>query len=142
MLKPNEQCESCAFRPAGSPGAAAEVNNRLKGEICALSGVPFSCHHAPDGRELNWRGSPADLFQSMNGRKDLRVCAGWKLAVAEHARRGLFAAGRTVRRALGIYGLDQLNIFLSRDIEPEEKEEAHLEFGRILKILIKKKGSS
>ena len=94
-----------------------------------------SCHHAPDGRELR---SHADFIESLtNGRKDLRICAGWKAAVAENVRRGLFARGRTVRRALGEYAVDQLNIFVSRDVEAEDKEDARLELDRTLRILCK-----
>ena len=138
-LTPNEQCDSCAFRPKAKTGASSEVNNRLKGEICALSGVPFSCHHAPDGRELNWRGSASDFINSLdNGRKDLRVCAGWKHSVREFARRGYFKTNRVVRRALGQYALDQLQIFLAKDIEDPEKEEARIDLGRTLRMLAKK----
>ena len=137
-LAPNQQCETCAFRPNGNAGASSEVHNRLKGEICALSAVPFSCHHAPDGRELNWRGSTADFIESLSGRKDLRVCAGWKVAVRRFAACGYFKNNRTIRQALGQYAMDQINIFLSKDIDPSEKEEARLEIGRALKILAKR----
>lgn len=137
MLDPNKKCESCAFRRNTGNGAASEVNNRLKGEICALSGVPFSCHHAPDGRELNWRGSSVDFFKSLTGRGDLRVCAGWKQAVRRLAARGYFKTNRIIRRGIGEYALDQLSTFLSSG-DPVDKEEAHLELGRSLKMLVKR----
>src|SRR5579863_867335 len=79
-LDPNSPCSTCAYGTAG--GAAKEPHNRLKGQICALGGIPFFCHHAPDGRELNWHGGPAEYFASMRDRRDIRMCAGWKREVA------------------------------------------------------------
>jgi hypothetical protein len=140
-LAPNQQCDSCAFRPKAKTGAASEVHNRLKGQICALSGVAFSCHHAPDGRELDWRGSPADFIRSLNGRRDLRVCAGWKAAVHGFVRRGYFKSNRIVRHALGQYAMHQMEIFLGKDIDAAEKEEARVELGRTLMILTKRESA-
>lgn len=137
-LSPNQQCDTCAFRKANTGGASSEVQNRLKGEICALSGVPFSCHHAPDGRELDWRGTSADFMRSLTGRRDLRVCAGWKAAVRRNLRRGYFKANRAVRRALGQYAIDQLQIFTSSDIDQVDKEEARIELGRTVRMLAKR----
>jgi hypothetical protein len=37
-------CNTCAFR-AGCITHDKEPHNALKGEICALSGVPFFCHY-------------------------------------------------------------------------------------------------
>ena len=138
MLNPNKPCETCAFGKA--VGAAGEVNNRLAGEICALSGVPFGCHHAPDGRELNWRHGALEFMKSLvNGKRDLRVCAGWKREVAKYAKQGLYKKNRGIRMALGRYALDQLQIFLSRKVDPVEKEEARMELEKTLHQLVRRR---
>lgn len=114
MLLPNERCSTCAFG-FGKIGAAGESNNRLKGELAAVGAIPFSCHHAPDGRELNWHGSAADFINSLQGRKDLRVCAGWKAAVAGHAKDPQWRKNLWVRRPLAQYAMDVLTAFMSEE---------------------------
>ena len=84
-LSPQTPCDTCAF---GKAGGATEPHNRLKGQICALGGLPFFCHHAPDGRELDWHGDSADYFRSLRNKKDRRVCAGWKREVRAYRSRG------------------------------------------------------
>ncbi len=43
----SEQCHGCAFKPGAT--AHQESNNRLKGAIAAIGGIPFHCHE-----KLGW----------------------------------------------------------------------------------------
>jgi hypothetical protein len=134
-VSPSDPCDTCAF---GKAGAATEPHNALKAQISALGGIPFFCHHAPDGRELNWRGSPADYWASMASKKDARVCAGWKREVA--AQRRLFRGPyNVIRRAVAESALDALAAFLwNKRCGPQmskEKLEAHRHIKRALRFL-------
>lgn len=134
-LSPNQPCGTCAYRE----GAAAnrEVSNRVRAMICELGGVPFHCHHATDGRELNWRGSQADFFASMASRRDLRLCAGWKSAVAKRKAQGFFGKFGCIRRAIAINALDSLEAFLHPS-DPQEKQEAQEDLWKALRFLVKR----
>jgi hypothetical protein len=111
-LSPNIRCQSCAFGPQRSSVTAHEPDNVLRGTIAALGGVPFRCHHAPDGRELNWRGGPVEFLKSMDGRRDYRICAGWKSKVRQLAKRGHFNKRKSILHALGQYAMERLDDFL------------------------------
>jgi hypothetical protein len=118
-LDPNSPCSTCAFR-AGA-GANKEVYNRLRAMVAALGAVPFTCHHAPDGRELNWKAGPIEYVNSLSGRRDIRVCAGWKSEVRKLARRGRFRdlAARTRFRAVASFMLDGIQEAVNAP-EPEK----------------------
>lgn len=96
-------CDSCAFHP----GAAAhnELYNRLRGEICAITGVPFWCHHGKDGTD--YTNSSKFVSRSEIRARGMRVCEGWKAEVRKHV-----AAGsdrwhrRLIRRWRGEAALD------------------------------------
>lgn len=84
-------CETCAFNKPGSGGAANEVNNRLKGQICAHGGIPFFCHHDRSGQEYNWKTGmlgPLELPPA-----ERRICQGWRGAVAKLNADGQFFRG-------------------------------------------------
>lgn len=134
-LSPQTPCDTCAF---GKAGGATEPHNRLKGQICALGGLPFFCHHAPDGRELDWHGDSADYFRSLRNKKDRRVCAGWKREVRAYRSRGFFGKYRIIRRAVAQGALDSLVEFLADDTEAEEKLQAQHHLWRALRFLVRR----
>jgi hypothetical protein len=135
-LNPSVPCETCAF---GKAGAACELNNVLKGQIASLGGVPFWCHHAPDGRELNWQGGQAEYFGSLNGKRDIRICAGWKRDVSKNKIRGLFSNPYgVIRRAVAEGALDALQDFLSPTGTAKQKRAARLHINRALRYLTAK----
>jgi len=114
------QCSGCAFKS----GAAAngEVTNRLRGAFAALGGYVFLCHESlgwkhgktdyPKGarealdvielsRVLRRCGvSEAYLQEKRAALPDIRVCGGWRAAVARLAAAGWFRspAVRYIRR--------------------------------------------
>ena len=129
-LDPNERCKSCAYNKDGA-GAREEVHNRLKAFIAASTCIPFHCHYAPNGRELNWHGSSANYVASRHGRQDIRVCAGWKEMIRriDHPRNT-----RIIRRSLGQYSLDCLDAFLA-ETGKSERQELLQELKRTLSLL-------
>ena len=85
-MDPKKCCGTCAFGKPGGAGAASETNNRLEALICAQGGIPFYCHHKPDGAEWNWQSGLIG-FSALRPH-ERRICAGWKAAV-----QALFATG-------------------------------------------------
>ncbi len=82
-MDPGRTCETCAL--GGGHGAAGEITNRLKATVAAAAGVPFFCHHSRSGPEYDWRsGGLGPLILPPTER---RLCAGWKVAVAERWRK-------------------------------------------------------
>lgn len=117
-----DPCSTCAFGPKRPGTAAAEPNNSVKGLICALGPLPFFCHHGRDGAEYDWKGSPLGVMQLAP--ENRKVCAGWKQAVHERARRGWFRSGRLIRRAVARVALDLLATFIDEETSPALKERA------------------
>ncbi len=130
-MNPNDPCDTCAFGTRGRGGAADELNNRLKGILCAISGTPFFCHHAADGTIYNWQaGKLGPMALAPNNR---RLCAGWKHAVAKLAARGHFRFSpvdaeqhllRQYHKGLGNDATRALDDFLATR-EPVAKAEAN-----------------
>lgn len=89
-------CDTCAFRPG--PGAHEEPYNRLRSNICAMSGVPFFCHEG-----IDWRGQDAmSRLPGLLHSGDAHICAGWKERVSLAIPRGREHAGcRQLRKLLG-----------------------------------------
>jgi len=74
-----EPCETCAFRK--SCETWQEPRNRIVSQICAAGPLPFFCHVGIDWRDpLMHRVSALVLARVAPG--GLRVCQGWKRAVA------------------------------------------------------------
>lgn len=113
------QCSGCAFKP----GAAAnrEQTNMLRGFFTALGAIPFYCHHAMGYDEATGKypAGASTALQILSNRKlrtsiealgakpipiefqkSIRVCGGWKAAVARLKSDGWFADARVnlVRR--------------------------------------------
>ncbi len=128
-------CDSCAFRE-GSETFDREPYNRFRGQICALSGVPFFCHHG-----LNWHKPIAirkGIATDVDGnRQRLKVCQGWRAQGVKDVPAGpKHAVKRMIRRALGQDCLDTLECAISES-DPAEHAElwAHLraQFKKLLK---------
>ncbi len=108
----NRQCHGCALRT----GAAAneEPHNRLRGIFAALGGYPFACHDSlgwggddvgyPKGavnalailhsqRKIIAAGADPELIEKQVAevRRNLRMCGGWRAAVARLKAAGWFA---------------------------------------------------
>jgi hypothetical protein len=74
-----EMCESCAFRK--SCETWHEPRNRAVSQICVAGPLPFFCHTGLDWRDpLTHCLSALGLARAAAG--GLRVCEGWKRAVA------------------------------------------------------------
>jgi hypothetical protein len=112
----NGACSGCAFKQ----GAAAnqEANNRLRGILTALGGIPFVCHSSigwtPDKNGYPLGAMNAiDVIMSpklqkalknvtgddpladpamIEFRSQIRMCAGWRSAVARLKKAGWFAS--------------------------------------------------
>lgn len=114
----NSPCDSCAFRE-GSETFEREPYNRFRGQIAALSGLPFFCHHG-----LNWRGPMAirkGLVFDMDGKvQHVKICAGWRAEVALHITPA--TPDRRIRRGLGQAILDQLDAAIAETGIAEKKE--------------------
>jgi hypothetical protein len=93
-------CDSCAFSPGA--GAHDEIYNRFRAEVCALTGVPFYCHHGFD-----WENQPRYLAKSEV--RQIVLCAGWKREVQRHVKPGIAGKrARLVRRWKGLMVLERL----------------------------------
>ncbi len=134
-----DPCATCAFGKSG--GAADEANNRLKGMICALGGIPFFCHHGRNGKEYAWRDGQLGVMElPPNERK---VCGGWRRTVAMLAKRGHFrwtkvladnAALRRYQQSLGSDACRALDDFLG-ETDPEAKAKANRDLRMNLEAL-------
>jgi hypothetical protein len=124
-------CDTCAF---GKTGAALEPHNRLRASICALGPFPFSCHHARDGREIDWR----DRLSSPAAR-DLRICVGWQREVARRAKLGYFKGPyREIRRAVAYAALQEVYAFTNQNVRAQDHRDPLGRLRRILRFLSKR----
>lgn len=124
------QCVGCAFLP----GAAAnrEPHNFLKCQLAALGGFPFYCHDGQDWRDPE---SHRTATRSEIRRRGIRICAGWKEAVAKLAREGHFNEGRLLKRCFAIAGLEALDGFIHAGDDAEFKAESLATLKRVLTSL-------
>jgi len=130
-------CESCAFRS----GAAAntEIYNRLRSEICALTGVPFWCHHGKDGTDFTSKTKFVTNAELRS--RGMRICEGWKRAVRQHVRPGLTATfKRLVRRWTGEGILQLIDEFIDAEEGSAEKRDAHRRLDRAIRGLHREDG--
>ena len=74
-----EICAECAFRK--SCETWREPRNHIVSQICAAGPLPFYCHVSIDWRDP-WTHSLSVLALARVAGGDLRVCEGWKRAVA------------------------------------------------------------
>jgi hypothetical protein len=72
-------CESCAFRKTCDTWQ--EPRNRVVSQISAAGPLPFFCHAGLDWRNPVTHVLPARMLAEVSG-GGLRVCEGWKRAVA------------------------------------------------------------
>lgn len=128
-------CDTCAFRE-GSETFEREPYNRFRGQVAAMSGVPFFCHHG-----LNWRGPMAirkgKVFDVDGNVERLQICAGWRKNVVKHIRPGM--KDRLLRRGLGQACMDQLEAAVAETSGPE-KEELWRELRGMFMMLAQKAG--
>lgn len=131
-----KQCETCAFGKKGSPGAASESKNRLKGMLCAYGPIPFWCHHTKSGGEYDWKHDPLGPMNIPPSER--KLCGGWQRMVSELNARGFFSIGsaedrpalRFYQKSLADTAIKQLDIFTS--CQPEEKK---LQGGRLKDVV-------
>lgn len=137
-------CETCAFR-SGCVTHDKEPHNALKGEICALTAVPFFCHYDRNHVDRHsdavfWlRGRGFDI----NGETaQLRVCAGWKQRVRENQDRGFFKTRylRFLRKILGNHALRLIKTFLAAEDGTPEKREAHAQLKATIEMIAQPDG--
>jgi len=134
----NGQCHGCAYRP----GAAAnrESHNKLRAVFAALGGYPFLCHESlgwtpdrpgyPDARALNERlgilmtraklvelgAMPENIARETEQlRRSVRMCFGWRTAVARLKAAGWFARAdfTAYRRQMGKLAARALDDFIA-----------------------------
>lgn len=134
-MSSNSACDSCAFRP-GSVTHDKEPYNAFRGQVAALSGLPFFCHHG-----LNWRKRILTKFGhalDCDGKiQRLQVCAGWK----EQVRGTITPATkkRMIRRGLGVLIMDELDAAIAED-DPKERRELWKDLHRSFRMLIRAAG--
>jgi hypothetical protein len=111
-------CDTCAFRE-GSETFEREPYNRFRGQVAALSGLPFFCHHG-----LNWRKPMAIrrgfAFDVDGNVERVKVCEGWRQQVTKHIKPGM--KDRLLRRGLGQATMDQLEAAIAETGKAEKKE--------------------
>jgi hypothetical protein len=129
-------CDTCAFGLKG--GAAEEVNNRVKGMICAYGASVFWCHHGRDGTEYDWRGSK--LGPMLLAPQNRKPCAGWQDYVSRLKRAGFFANADylTIRKCIARRALKLLERFTDDQTPVDEKEFTRVEFDRCMRFITAK----
>jgi hypothetical protein len=149
-------CSTCAFRPGAD--ANREVDNRLRGQIAALSGNPFYCHHGLDWKAgnraigdalavdknqaalLNAGIPKAALIRAtlplLEGHS-VTVCEGWKAEIRRLKSRGLFNDPETnqLRRQVGAIAFAELDGFLREGIDAGEKAKHRANLKECLSVL-------
>lgn len=142
-LDPNTPCDTCALgticRSGDDRGAADEVRNRLRAEICARAGIPFFCHHSRSGPQYDWRAGGLGPLSLPPGER--RLCAGWKARVKEVYPRDLVcstpedtAVLRRYQRGLGNEALDAVDRFIDEK-DPARKVERRKEMRDLIRAV-------
>lgn len=130
-----QRCSGCAFTPGTE--ANREPNNHLRALICLLGPSPFWCH-----ANIDWR-APRPHKVSLKEYQILAqtagICRGWQEAVRELAATGYYQENPIVTKYVGLAALDQLDLFLAKDVDPEIKEDAGETLKRLVKLLGKKR---
>jgi hypothetical protein len=121
----NEPCSTCAFRP-GSVTREEEPQNRLRGELCALGGTVFYCHHGRDGavRDLGSSDYRTQARRALVQAGETVICQGWRSAVRELAAEGYFKESPKAKRAFAQLGLGALQVFISEEEGPKKRRAA------------------
>ncbi len=129
-----QQCEGCAFRPGAQPGNQ-QPYNELRGEICALGGIPFYCHTGFDwqrlGRAEERPPTGAELRAS-------GTCAGWRARVRELNTTGHYRKGGKVRRWIALYAYQLVDQFVHAK-PGHEKRRLHWRLREAIAFLAKRK---
>lgn len=127
-------CESCAF----TEGSAAnlEPKNNIKAQVCVMAGLPFYCHHGQDWQapDASRRRSAAEMRA-----EGFETCAGWKREVCGLAAEGYFKKRRTMKKIFGELALGALEIWTSKDVDDEDKEDARGQFEKIFFKLVEER---
>jgi hypothetical protein len=90
-------CDTCAYRPGAE--ANTEAYNRFRSLICALTGVPFYCHH-----NFDWKTQRSRMTRPEFRKLRPTLCEGWRREVKKHVKPGLAGTfNRLVRRWKGEY---------------------------------------
>ena len=74
----SDMCQNCAFRKTCATWH--EPRNRVVSQIAASGAVPFYCHEQLDWQNPITHVLPASILARITG--NLRLCEGWKAAVA------------------------------------------------------------
>lgn len=140
----SQPCDTCAFRKDAE--AYTEPYNRLRALVCAVSGIPFYCHHGFDWRttdlvQVNRRFVP--VGGELTGR--VQACAGWKREVARLKASGQISPKPDVRKVQRIFGEYALHLIKAAIDAPEDSAEkaAHWkELRGVMEILFQHPGQA
>lgn len=115
-------CDTCAFK--NDSVTHGEPYNRFRGQVLAMAGLPFFCHHSHDYKRpfIVVAGLAVQEGQE-NGPQRLQVCEGWRKEILNNnIRPGIaFHNERLRRRELGAEVLQTLEAAL-KESEPEKSE--------------------
>ncbi|HEV7674353.1 MAG TPA: hypothetical protein VGQ12_07475 [Candidatus Angelobacter sp.] len=137
-------CDTCAFRNGAE--ANSEPYNRLRALVCAVSGIPFYCHHGFD-----WQTTDISLinrrFVPVGGELTCRMhaCAGWKREVARFKANGQIPsdpAVRSVQRQFGEYALCLIKAAIDAPEDSAEKEAHWKELRGVMEMLFQRPGQA
>lgn len=127
-------CTGCALTPDAA--ANCEPNNHLKAMIAVLGPIPFYCHEPLDWEDDLTFHLPARLLKSLG---QLRVCGGWMREVAALAQTGYYKDNPQTTKLIAVGAMRALNNFLTEGVTPAEKEQARVELGAYVRLLVEKK---
>lgn len=122
----NIGCHSCAFR-AGSETRSDSLTV-LKGEVCALGGVPFFCH-------IDKHGFDFHDGDHTPGREFLVICEGFRARVREAAKDPRWHKNRRIRRAMAQHVIDSMNQLDTAGQDPEIRRELIRQIGDAVEYL-------
>lgn len=128
-------CDTCAFRTGAA--AHSEVYNRLRAQICAITGVPFWCHHGFD-----WKTKSKYITRAEFRERGMRICQGWRDEVRKHVKPGLEGAlRRLIRRSKGEAILRMIERFIGLSGKSKKaKAAAHAELEAAIRSLHAEEG--
>lgn len=131
----NQRCHGCAFTPGSE--ANREPNNHLRALICLLGPAPFYCHENIDWRQPS--RSNVTLEEARAFVQTTTICRGWQESVRELAATGYYKDNPLVTKFIGVAALQQLDMFLSKDVRKDIKQEAARTLRRLMQMLGKKR---